>query len=120
MNVKLSDSNIATLKEYSDNDTTDNSSNKRRPDGTENIVQKMTTILSSPHSTSPPNVSASEIDLYESPLSLMKFVVTLIIRHYSNQSSCKLQYWIQYFLLILISTSPPPPSDSSKPPTQPQ
>ena len=92
MNVKLSDSNIATLKEYSDNDTTDNSSNKRRPDGTENIVQKMTTILSSPHSTSPPNVSVLEMDPLDSPLLLTKFAATLITQQYSNQPSFKLQY----------------------------
>ena len=34
MNVKRSKSNINTLKEYLNNDDTDNSSNERKPDGT--------------------------------------------------------------------------------------
>ena len=34
MNVKLLESDITTLKEYQKNDDTDNSSNKRNPNGT--------------------------------------------------------------------------------------
>ena len=103
MNVILSEADISTLKEYYNNDTTDNVYNKRTPDGTKNNHQEMTTPLFTTRSTSPPNVSAMELDQFESSLSLTKFTTTLITQHYSNQSSLKIRHYIHFLLPILIS-----------------
>ena len=89
MNVKFSESDITTLKEESNNDDSDNFSNKWNPDGIKKRLVNDNSIVFSAFDLSTKRIVSETDPLTSLPL-FTNFVVILIIRHYSNQSSSRL------------------------------